>query len=184
VRAPPTSFRSEIAAYRQKLVADNEGHPLLPRMVKVLNAWEEHGSTEQVWRTIKDKVSPEHMLTEEEFIYFVLQHRFAYLEIANHIVDEMPDMRRKVDHRTKRHMKEGKYAHLASENEILGRTMDLSERLFGREKKTAIRNRFVAALSNNFILVCGQPLDGVVRVLAEVTFGKKITTEAVRGVRK
>lgn len=184
MRAPSPSFRAALAAYRQKLVADNEGHPLLPRMVKVLNAWEEHGSTEQVWSTIKDKASPEHMLTEEEFIYFILQHRFAYLEIANHIVDELPHIKRKVDHRTKRHMKEGKHAKLAAENEILARTLATSERLFGREKKTAIRNRFVTALSINFIQVCRQPLDDVVRVLTEVTFGKKITTEAVRGARK
>ena len=184
MRAPSRSFGTELEVYREKLIADNKEHPDLPLWLKVLDRWRRHTAAEQIWQTLKNKVPAGDMLTEEEFIWLVLEQRLIVLEPLIKVVDGLPGKKQLVDHRTKRHMKEKKHTQIALENELLGRALDQSDRLLGREKKTAIRNRFVAAWSGKFTQICGQPLDEVVRVLTEIAFGKTMTIDSVRGVRK
>lgn len=184
MRAPSPSFKSEITAYREKLSADNQGHPELSAWLALLDRWSNHAGVEQIWQTVKNKVPSEHMLTAEELIYLVLNDRFNLLEPLNRVVDGLPKVKSQVDHRTKRHSKDGKHMQLALENLLLANVLESSERVLGREKKTAIRNRFVLAWTDRFMTNCGQQLDDVVRQLAEIAFGKAITLDAVRGARK
>lgn len=184
MRAPSRSFRAALATYRQQIVTDNEGHPQLPLWLNVLDNWARHKSVEKIWLTIKEKMPAEFMLTEEELIWLVLDQRLNVLEPLSRIVDELPKVEKQVDHRTKRHLKERKRTQIATENALLQTVLDGSERLLGREKKTAIRNRFILGWTDRFVQNCGQPLDDVVKGLTEIAFGKAITVDAVRGARK
>jgi hypothetical protein len=184
MRAPSPSFRSEIAAYRGKLLADNEGHPELSAWLALLDRWSDYAGAEQIWGALKTKVPPERMLTGEELIYLVLNDRFNLLEPLNRVVDGLPEIERKVVQRTKRHLKEGKHGQIATENGLLQKVLNSSERILGREKRTAVRNRFISNWTTRFTEVCGQPLDDVVRQLAEIAFGKAVTLDTVRGTRK
>jgi hypothetical protein len=190
MRAPSRSFRAEIAAYRDKLVADNDGHPQLQAWMKVLDNWSRHLGAEDIWTTLKEKLPTEIMLTEEEFIFLVLDRRFQ-LERLNNVIGVLPAVERQIDHQEKRNLKEKnrrrrafEHARLAHANVLLTAVTDQSASLLGREKKNAVRNLFIIGWRDKFRELCGQPLDEVVRVLTEIAFDQPLTIDAVRGVQK
>jgi hypothetical protein len=188
MRAPSPSFRAELAAYREKLIADNGRSPQLQPWVKVLDDWAKHAAAEDIWRTVKERIPPENLLTAEEFIFLVLDFRFR-LEPVNRVTSELRTAERRIDHLAKLNLKERnrakralEYARLAHVNGLFANVLDRSATLLGREKKTAVRNMFVMTWRDKFRENCGQPLDEVVRVLAEVAFGEKdLTLETIRG---
>jgi hypothetical protein len=105
MRAPSPSFRAELAAYREKLIADNGRSPQLQPWVKVLDDWAKHAAAEDIWRTVKERIPPENLLTAEEFIFLVLDFRFR-LEPVNRVTSELRTAERRIDHLAKLNLKE------------------------------------------------------------------------------
>lgn len=181
MRAPAPGFRGELAKYRQKLVVDNPGHSQLPLALKIIDRWRKHPDVEKTWEALK-RIPVEHMLTAEEFIYVVLEHRFL-AEKLQQIIDRLPRLESKVNSHTRRHLRDRNYTAIGVENIHLGRTMALRRKALTREK-TAPRLKFMRDLSAQFQQVCGQPLYSLVATLTEIAFNKETSPEAVRSAHR
>jgi hypothetical protein len=174
-----STFKSALLAYRKQLVALD----VPPRSIvfRVLDRWSKHGSVEPIWETVKKKLPADVVPTPVEFIELVLQRRLL-CERLEEIVGEAPEIERKTDARSKRHLRDRNRSALIAEQTALNNFTVSGERLFGREKATGPRNKvFMRGWSDKFRELCDDPLDEVVRVLTEVAFGEPISIGAVRG---
>jgi hypothetical protein len=181
--APEQSFKSEIAAYRRKWVANSPGEEIPEIVRKLLARWEKHPTTEKIWTELKEKLPPEAMLTAEEFIYLVIQRRVLMAEVKREN-RERPTVMAEADARAKQQLQAGEYFQLVRENELRRQYQGIRDKLISRNARTAPRKLFENGWSEKFIELCGQPLDEVVAVLTYVAFGVERTPDMIRGMRK
>jgi len=180
MRAPATSFKSELAAYRQRLEASHQElgpHWKCQLALEVLDRWEKHADVEKIWDTIRPKL-PTDPSVAGQFIATVLLHRIKAREIEA-VIARLPDVVTKNKARTRRHLDAGNYADLVNENALLGAAVAARSRLLSRETTVAARNRFMVFLRSTFQKLCGQPHHGIVASLTEIAFDCSVPLEAV-----
>jgi hypothetical protein len=183
MRAPSPSFRGELAAYRQDLVADRQhfSDQDYAFAVEILDRWEmRQADIDELWTTITAKCPD---WPPREFILDVLASSRTASKL-DAVVRELPKCEGVTANRAKRHMTNKQFRRAANELEMLGTVLDLRQRLLSRKVETAARGYFMKGWSEKFEAMCGQPLDEVVRVLTEIAFDGEVKPEAVRDARK
>jgi hypothetical protein len=182
MRAPSPSFKSELAAYRQRLVSERADYPQLRLWLKILDRWKDHSSAETIWKTVREKLlaAP----TAGQFIDLVLERWSIAIELQR-VTSQPPEKAgAKIRVQADRHWRDGDYWLAAYEKSFLESwTNDIrerSDRLLGRKKAGAARRCFMAGWRDKFKELTGQPLDPVVKVLTEIAFGCDVSIEAVR----
>jgi hypothetical protein len=184
MRAPSPSFQSQLVGYRQQLCAwqpnlrDDWKRQL---MIDVVNRWIEHPLTEKTWNILRPKLPAD--VTAGQFIFQVIRRRILMEEIIIR-EPELPKVVAKRNIRTKRLLRAKNYLQLGRENQLQGEYLEKRDRLLGRKKQDAPRQLFMAGWSEKFKELCDEPLDEVVRVLAEVAFDQEVTIDSVRGARR
>jgi hypothetical protein len=189
MRAPSSSFKNEIAAYRKKWIEDNPNCPPPQDMLAVLDRWEKHIECESIWERVQRRLPVEAMPTAEEFIFLVLFRRSVAKrldEINRRTPTEAEAKKRGEAHV---HDKSGTelvraHAELAFEYAALADLNTRRARLFTRQTENAERRRFIIDWRDKFTQLCGHPLDDVVRVLAEIVYGGRLKLGVIRAVRR
>ena len=183
MRAPPVSFKAEIAAYIKK-------HCPPPEDLALLKRWEEKDlEWKPCWEKIQEKLPAEAMPTAEEFIYLVLQQRDAakcFGEIKRRTPTLAEAKRRAAAHvRGKSEFSElaKVHAELAREYEALAKLNQMLARL-GRQKKNIERKQFTMAWQDKFFELCGWPLNEVVLVMTLIVYGGNRDIGAIKGTRR
>ena len=188
MRALPASFRSAIAAYREKLIADNPDRPPPPDLLAVLTRWERHELAATIWVAVKEALPADMLPSEDRFIELVLQRR----SMARRLAETYSALTwAEAKKRTMRHLRDKKgpefaqaLAGLSQEFTTLTDVMERRERLLGRQKENAERKQFMKDWLGVFTNLCGRPLEQVVRVLTEIVYGGKVRIGVVRSVRR
>jgi hypothetical protein len=178
-RAP--SFKSEIAAYRQRFVKERADYPRLAPALRVLDRWSDHPATEAIWKTINERLPAEAVPTAEQLINLVLQ-RWDAASALNERVPQITDIEIKTRHRIKDHLHKRKYRQIARLAGWLDKILQTRTRLLGRQG--AGQKQFMKAWSESFQGLSGKPLDATVASLTEIAFDGKVTVDMVRRARQ
>jgi hypothetical protein len=178
MRRPSSTFRQALKAY-QKALGPPGDHWKGRLAHEIIARWLDHPECESIWSTLQ----PFLLVPPGVLIGGVILTRFD-AENFKGIASKLPDYEAKMPARTKRHLRTKKYRESAREIELMGETIELRDRLLGREK-TGPRLNFMRRWSARFELWCGQPLDYEVSLLTAIAFDDdKITAEAVRAARR
>jgi hypothetical protein len=168
----PSSFRGEIAAFRERLDLD-------PATVHVDNRWRYEFTmvvldrlarhvTEKTWNKIKPSLPVEC----SSFITAIIQTALVAKRFETGD-SELPDAEAKVLSDTKRFVTERRFDEsldkLQLAQSLLRDAKALSDRLLSREK-TAPRQYFMVSLRAWFQEGCGKPHDNIVAMLTNVVF--------------
>ena len=186
MRALSPSFRAALAAYRRAIVEKLPAGPELKPILKVLKRWDEHAGVETIWKTITEAQIASGLppLEPAEFIEWLAFTRAVY-EKHSDVIEQTPDVTAKLRAQADRDWKgleewpraiarrAAVEAHLASMDKILG-----------RKKAGAPRQRFMRMLRDTFLANCGRPLNDVVAMLTEIAFGPDTSADAVKNMRK
>jgi hypothetical protein len=180
MRSPLPFFRSELEAYRRRLVAEKADD----WQTRLIDNWRDHGAVETTWNKIREKLAPEDMPTAEEFIWLVLNNRIVVANGLARVNRESPAVEAAVHARADKFWDSGNYSAATTVRSQLNNFREERSRLLGRKPKDAPRKRFMKGWSDKFTELCGQPLYEVVLVLTEVAFGREVTPGAVRGAHR
>ena len=186
MRAPLAHFRSEIAAYRQRLITNPAPVHVRNRWryeftMAILDRWERHHDADKIWTEIFTVI--ESKCSAAEFIAAITRDRLQAEELAR-MRERMPGVEAKMRAHARRYAQDFQNGdHHANEvaafNEVQER-----KGILGREK-TAPRTRFMARWRANFEQLSGKPHDRLVANLTNVLFDLQgddeiVTAEGVR----
>ena len=177
------SFVSELEAYRIWLVSNSKDDPYLPYKLKIIQQWKDHPLADKTWGIICQELSTDDLPSARDFITFALERAIVARE-TDRVVKEERQVVIRVNQLAERKWKNDEHLLAAIMKSAIAEHELVSTRLLGREKKTAARKRFMVGWSSKFKELCEWPLDEVVRVLTEVIFDIRVTTDAVRGAQR
>jgi hypothetical protein len=183
-QAVPASFQKELALIRQRLVLEHKDDPLLPLELKVLDDWAKHPDAGKPWKILTDNLPLKAIPTAEQFICLVLARRVDVAERLSKMVREIPELDDEIEARIKLHRKNKRYELVSDEMERQDNFHSEADRVLGRKKSIAPRQKFMVGWSEKFKELCGQPLDEAVRILTEVAFDDEATLDEVRWAQK
>jgi hypothetical protein len=179
-----TLFKSELAAYRQKLlVSENKDQPWLPEAVQVLDNWRDHPDVEAAWTTLTRRLPSEAICDPGQFIDLVLARWFAAFKLEE-ASREGPAVEAKVRSVATRQWGDGEWASAAYRMQEADKFKKLGKEVLGHKKKDSPRKRFIIGWAEAFRSLCGRPLNNVICVLTEVVFGGTVTREMVSDAQK
>ncbi len=184
MRAPST-FKSEIAAYRAKLpfVLSSDDPDVLENAVeiaaRVLDNWEKHLDAEKPWLAIADHLSDDS--TTEAFIFLVIRDALVAEKLRGQDA-ETPALEKDYRSYEKFGRKHKLYAELAYAKALRNHVRRLRQKpkLLSRKKQKAPRQYFIETWRRRFQEICGQPLEPIVGILTEIVFGGTIDPPVVR----
>jgi hypothetical protein len=163
-----SSFKSEVAAFRQQLDSD-------PDPVHVGNRWRYDFTTEVLDRLERhlpektwNKIKPSLRVAPGFFIGVILRNALL-AEGLTRIREQAPLIEGKMRNRTERFLNGEVDEQLGDAIGALGEFRNSRERVPLREK-TAPRNRFMANMRNWFKEVCGKPFVNIVAELTNIVF--------------
>jgi hypothetical protein len=172
----PRLFRSEIADYRQRFVAQVCNEPERGIGLQVLERWEAHADRERIW----DAIGPKLECSATQFIDLVISRRMLAEELAT-TIEETPRLKARTSMLTKKYSKSGTHWHYVAD--LARGQADYNQmfaRMFGRKAQLEPRLRFMDGWSDKFEELCGFPFDWVVAALTEIAFDLPVTPDAVR----
>jgi hypothetical protein len=182
MRAPNKTFRSEIAVFRRHLPLKQSDDPKGIFISEVLDRWEKHADTEEIWKKIQRSSAAENLPLPAIFIARVLSS-CNWSETLSNVIPELPALEARSKTLATRRQRENRFTEAGEILSTLGNLIENSKFLT-REKKTAARTRFMMQWRNFFRDMCGKPLDRVVAFLTGIAFDEVISEEMVQHTGK
>lgn len=175
MRASVLSFKSEIAAYRQRLITgtrSKDQHWKCQLALKLLDRWEQHPEVETIWNEISQKLPAADPTIAGEFIERVITCR-VQAERLDEIARGGPCVEAKARAHVKRDLLTKSDRKAIEKLTLIANLNEGRKRLLSRKTDTAARQHFMLWWRDTLKQLCGQPFHHVVAVLTNIAFDLK-----------
>jgi hypothetical protein len=185
MRAPASSFKSVVVSYRDAVLDGAPAGSERDFVSDVLKRWLSHPDTERIWEAIREaSIANENTPPLASlFIAWILRIGLDY-QLLSKRIEKAPAVQSELRSRAERDWRAGSDWDAAFKRAFAKEGAQFATDVLGRQKGGAPEKRFRRMVRDTFIENCGRPLNDTVAVLAEITFGTEVSSDAVRGTNR